>query len=202
MSFNFSFTPTFRRLFLGLIFIGTIATLASACGKSDTPGTPGGQAASKVVGQDGTVTPPPVEIWQEGRLIHTLRWEELAALPSQSFNTGLDDAQTGYTFIDALKLAGVTEARSVTLYGRGQAEPVRLSWRIIANPANQILLGLTHKNTMKVVANSVELLNRDRWVRHLYKIDVQPGSPAPLADDPQAAKAAKHTNRQSKGTRQ
>ncbi len=188
-----------RDLLISLIFIGALATLPTACGKSDAPGLPGGQAALNIAGQDGEVTPPPVEIWQEGRLIHTLRWEELSALPTHSFNTGMEDAQTGYAFIDALKLAGVTEARSVTLYGRGLAEPVRLSWAIVANPANQILLGVTHKETMKVVANNVELLNRDRWVRHLYKIDVQPGSPPPLADDPQAAKTMKHANRQSKG---
>jgi hypothetical protein len=201
MCFKFPSMAMIRNLFLGLIFIGTIATLATACGKSGAPGTPGGQAASKIAGQDGTLTPPPVEIWQEGRLIHTLRWEELAALPRESFDTGLEDTQTGYAFINVLKLAGVTEAQSVALYGRGLAEPVRLNWRIIANPANHILLGLTHKKTMKVVANNVELLNRDRWVRHLYKIDVQPGSPVPLADDTQAAKVAKHANRQSKGTR-
>jgi len=193
MSFKFSSTTTFRNLFLGLIFIGTIATLATACGKSKAPGTPGGQAASKIVGQDGEVTPPPVEIWQEGRLIHTLRWEELAALPKESFNTGLEDTQTGYAFVDALKLAGVTEARSVPLYGRGQTEPVRLDWRIVANPANKILLGLTHKNTMKVVANNIELLNRDRWVRHLYKIEVQPGSPSPSRD----RQSDRHPNRES-----
>jgi hypothetical protein len=190
-----------RDLLISLIFIGALATLPTACGKSEAPGLPGGQAASNIAGQDGKASPPPVEIWQEGRLIHTLRWEEFAALPTYSFNTGLDDAQTGYAFVDALKLAGVTEARSVTLYGRGLAEPVRLSWKLIANPANQILLGLTHKNTMKVVANNVELLNRDRWVRHLYKIEVQPGSPARLSDDPQAAKMTKHPNRQSKGAR-
>jgi len=186
-------------LVISLIFIGVVATLPTACGKSAAPGLPGGQAASKIAGQDGAASPPPVEIWQEGRLIHTLRWEELATLPTHSFNTGLDDAQTGYAFADALKLAGVTEARSVTLYGRGLNEPVRLSWTIVADPANEILLGLTHKETMKVVANNVEMLNRDRWVRHLYKIDVQPGSPAPVADDPQAAKMSKHANRQSKG---
>lgn len=190
---KFSFAAAIRDLFLGLIFVGTIVTLATACGRSDTPGTPGGQAASKVVGQDGVVTPPPVEIWQEGRLISTLRWEELAALPKESFNTGLEDAQTGYAFVDALKLAGVTEARSVTLYGRGRAEPVRLDWRIVADPANHILLGLTHKNTMKVVANNLELLNRDRWVRHLYKIDVQPGSPS----QSRSRQSERHPNRES-----
>jgi hypothetical protein len=193
MSSKFSSAATIRDLFLGLIFVGTIVTLATACGKSDAPGTPGGQAASKVVGQDGAVTPPPVEIWQEGRLMYLLRWEELAALPKESFDTGLEDAQTGYAFVDALKLAGVTEARSVALYGRGQAEPVRLDWRIVADPANHILLGLTHKNTMKVVANNLELLNRDRWVRHLYKIDVQPGSPS----QSRSRQSERHPNRES-----
>ncbi|MBI3620662.1 MAG: hypothetical protein HY208_00540 [Nitrospirae bacterium] len=190
-----------RHLLISLIFVGTLATLPTACGKSEAPGLPGGQAASKIAGEDGKADPPPVEIWQEGRLIHTLRWDELAALPTHSFNTGMDDAQTGYAFVDALKLAGVTEARSVTLYGRGLADPVRLSWKLIANSNNQILLGVTHKNTMKVVANNIELLNRDRWVRHLYKIQIQPGSSPLLSDDPQAGKMSKHSKRQSKGAR-
>jgi len=199
MSSKFRRTTMPRHPLISLIFIGVIATLPTACGKSDAPGLPGGQAASKIAGQDGKTSPPPVEIWEGNRLLHTLRWEELSALPTHSFNTGMDDAQTGYAFVDALKLAGVTEARSVMLYGRGLAEPVRLSWKLIANPANQILLGVTHKNTMKVVANNVELLNRDRWVRHLYKIQVQPSSPERLSDDSQAAKMAKHPNRQMKG---
>jgi hypothetical protein len=190
------FAPLRNRLVV-LIFVGTLATLPTACGQSDTPGTPGGQAVSKIAEQDGTVTPPPVEIWKEGRLIHTLRWGELAALPTQSFDTGLDDAQTGYALIDVLKLAGVTEAQAVTLYGRAQAKPVRLGWALIANPDSHILLGLTHKNTMKVVANNVELLNRDRWVRHLYKIDVRPGSPEPANN----RQADRHPNRGKTETR-
>ncbi len=163
-----------------LILTSLLATLPAACAQSDAPGTPGGQAASKITGAEGrggAVTPSPVEIWSEGRLVHTLQWDELQALSTQSFDTGLTDAQTGYLLIDVLRQIGVTEAKAVTLYGRGVTEPVRLGWQVVANPANQILMGLTHKGTVKIVAKDIELLDRDRWVRHLYKIEIQPGSP-------------------------
>jgi hypothetical protein len=165
----------FRRVFLStaaLIFAGLLVTLPTACTQRDQPGTPGGQAATKIAEHDGTITPAPVEIWQEGKLIHTLAWDELKTLPTQSFNTGMEDAQTGYLFVDALRQVGITEAKSVTLYGRGLNEPVRLGWKAIENPTNQILIGLTHKGTIKIVAGNFESLNRDRWVRHLYKIEI------------------------------
>ena len=155
-----------------LISAGLLVTLLSACTQRDEPGAPGGQAATKIAEHDGTVTPAPVEIWQEGKLVHTLAWDELKTLPTQLFNTGLDDAQTGYLFVDVLRQVGITEATAVTLYGRGVNEPVRLSWKAVANPTNQILMGLTHKGTIKIVAGNFEPLNRNRWVRHLYKIDI------------------------------
>ncbi|MEW6325124.1 MAG: hypothetical protein AB1515_07030, partial [Nitrospirota bacterium] len=151
---------------LALLFIGLLVTLPLACARDDSPGAPGGQAAAKIADRGGIVTPSPVEIWQDGRLIHVLRWEELQSLQTVSFNTGLADEQTGHLLADALRHVGADEGKTVSLYGRGMNEPLKLSWNVIENPANQIVIGVTHKNTVKVVAGNFEFMNRDRWVRH------------------------------------
>jgi hypothetical protein len=160
-----------------LILTGLLATLPSACAQSDAPGTPGGQAATRITGAEGrggAVTPSPVEIWSEGRLVHTLQWDELSSLPTQSFSTGLEDAQTGHPLVDVLRQTGITKAQSIVLYGRDAKKPLQLNWPEVTDPANQVLVGLTHKGTIKVVAGNSALINRDRWVRHLYKIEVDP----------------------------
>ena len=164
-----------------LILTGLLATLPAACAQSDAPGTPGGQAATRITGAEGrggSVSPSPVEIWSGGRLAHTLQWDELSSLPTQSFNTGLEDAQTGYPLVDVLRHVGITEGPGVTLYGRDAKKPLQLSWAALADPANQLLMGLTHKGTIKVVAGNSAFINRDRWVRHLYKIEIQSGAPS------------------------
>jgi hypothetical protein len=166
-----------------LILTGLLATLPAACAQSDAPGTPGGQAATKITGAEGrggAVTPSPVEVWQRGALVRTLQWSDLAALPTQSFNTGMEDAQTGHPLVELLRQAGITEAQRVVLHGRDAKKPLQLTWPEIADPANQVLVGLTHKGTIKVVAGNSALINRDRWVRHLYKIEVDPTT---LTDD-------------------
>jgi hypothetical protein len=160
-----------------LLLLGLLATLPAACAQSEAPGTPGGQAATKITGAEGrggSVTPSPVEIWHEGRLVRTLQWDELSSLPTESFNTGLEDAQTGHPLVEVLRQAGVNNAKSVLLYGRDAKKPLQLAWAEIADPANQVLMGLTHKGTVKVVAGNSALINRDRWVRHLYKIEADP----------------------------
>lgn len=163
-----------------LLLTLVLATLPAACAQSDAPGTPGGQAATKITGTEGrggAVTPSPVEVWHKGVLVRTLQWSELEALPAQSFSTGLEDAQTGHPLVDVLRHAGITEASSALFYGRDAKKPLQLQWSEIIDPANQVLMGLTHKGTVKVVAGNSALINRDRWVRHLYKIEIDMNSP-------------------------
>ena len=160
---------------IALIFAGLLVTLPTACVQSDAPSTPGGQASSQIAvatGRGGSINPPPVEIWQDNQLVRTLAWDELEGLQQHTFSTGLDDEQTGYLLIDVLAQVDITKGKSVTLYGGGNQEPTRLGWKAMANPQNQIIMGLTHKGTLKIVAGNFEFLNRDRWVRHLTKIEV------------------------------
>ena len=153
------------RLLLALL----IATLINSC--SNDSGVPGGQAATKSLGQGETPQREPVEILVDGKALRLLSWKALDGLSEDRFGTGMEDFQVGYPLIDVIAHLGIESAQAVTLYGVG-IKPVTLSWEEIMERDNQVILGLTHKGTLKVVAGNPRILNRDGWVRHVVKMDI------------------------------
>jgi hypothetical protein len=152
-----------------LLCAGVIAILLGSCNRET--GVPGGQAAARSVGAGGVLERQPIEILMDGKPHGIFRWQELEGLQEAEFGTGLDDVQKGYPLVDVLARLEIREAKAVTLYGPG-LKPVTLRWDEIVNRENKILMGLTHKGTVKVVAGNPAVLNRDGWVRHLLKMDV------------------------------
>ncbi len=153
------------RLLLALL----VATLTGSC--SNDSGVPGGQAATKSMGQGEPTHRKPVEVLVDGEALRLLSWKELDGLSEDRFGTGMEDFQVGYPLVDVVAYLGIESAQAVTLYGVG-IKPVTLRWEEISDRDNQVILGLTHKGTLKVVAGNPNILNRDGWVRHVARIDI------------------------------
>ncbi len=165
----------------GLLSSAVVVILLAACTAGSTPGVPGAQAVATRTGAGERIERPPVEILIDGVPQRVLQYDDLRGLPERRFGTGREDVQVGYALDEVLAHLGIESGRAVTLYGVGLT-PVTLAWDEVATHENQVLLGLTHKGTMKVVAGNSVVLNRDGWVRHLTRIDVRRDETATAAD--------------------
>lgn len=177
-----------------LLSLFLVVIVIASCSGGD-PGVPGGQAAAKAGG--GTAVPAPIEIVQDHQALPSLNWEALSGLSKQEFGTGRADVQSGYALLDVLHHLGVQEAKSVTLYGVGM-KPVTLAWTDLENPSNQILLGVTHKGTAKVVAGNTAVLNRDGWIRHLVKLEIHQTTNPPSGGDRNTGRSDRATSEKRK----
>ena len=164
-----------------LLFSGLFAILFGSCEQGRETGVPGGQAAVRIAGEGPPPIREPIEVLIDGKPYREFRWAELSVLQEDQFQTGLQDTQTGYLLIDVLEFLEIPPAQSVTLYGLG-LKPVTLHWDEIRSRDNQILLGLTHKGTAKVISGNPSILNRDGWVRHLTRIHINKDQPSPSVD--------------------
>lgn len=158
-----------KTIILSLLFTGFIVILLGSCSRET--GVPGGQAATRSVGAGESLEREPVEIVVDGTPRPPLRWLDLKGLREDRFNTGREDVQIGYPLADVLAFLGVESAGSVTLHGVG-LKPITLNGEEIRDRKNQIIMGLTHKGTVKVVAGNPSILNRDGWIRHLVKMEI------------------------------
>ncbi len=172
----------FRAGFLGLILTGLIAILIASCTETgnevssqvrkeavSTKTSP--RVAEELPNTPDEVPDKKIEFFVDGAAYRTLRWDALKGLKQDSFGTGMEDQQAGYYLMDVLKSVGLRKGRTLILYGRGDS-PRKLTWRDIENPENKILVGLTHRGTIKVISGNAKIMNRDAWVRHLYRIEV------------------------------
>ena len=171
-----------RSGFLSLLLTGLVGILTASC--TETGNEVSSQAQKEAVfpktsprvAEELPNTPDKVpdkkiEFFVDGAAYRTVRWDDLKDLTQDSFGTGMADQQAGYYLLDVVKFAGISKGRTLTLYGRGDS-PRKLIWPDIENPQNKILMGLTHRGTIKVIAANAKIMNRDAWVRHLYKIEV------------------------------
>jgi hypothetical protein len=165
-----------------LILMGLVVILTASCGETGNEAAsegrkeaasqkPSPRVAEELPNSPDKISDKKIEFFVDGATHRTLQWDDLKDLRQDSFGTGLEDQQAGYYLRDVIKLAGIPKGRTLTLYGRGDS-PKKLSWTDIENRQNKILLGLTHRGTIKVVAANAKIMNRDAWVRHLYKVEV------------------------------
>jgi len=172
----------FRTGFLGLILMGLVGILTASC--TETGNEVSSQIQKEVMSSKTSprvvkelpntpdkVPDKKIEFLVDGATYRTVRWDDLKGLTQDSFGTGMEDQQVGYYLMDVLKSVGLPGGHTLILYGRGDS-PRKLNWRDIENPENKILVGLTHRGTIKVISRNQKIMNRDAWVRHLYKVEV------------------------------
>ncbi len=121
-----------------------------------------------------------IPIYLDGLFAGSFSADDLAGYPRQSFADAEEGKeQSGWLLRDAIELRvqgrSLGPASTVTVSSSSRQRSIQLSWAEVDDPANEVILAVSGRGTLKLVAKQGTAAPRDRWVQDVDRIEVTTG---------------------------
>ncbi len=121
-----------------------------------------------------------IPIYLDGLYAGSFSADGLASYPRISFTDAEEGKeQSGWLLRDAVGLRvqerSLGPASTVTVSSSSRQKSVRLSWAEADDPANLVILAVSGRGTLKLVAKQGTASARDLWVQDVDRIEVTTG---------------------------
>ncbi len=118
-----------------------------------------------------------IPIYLDGLFTGSFTADDLAPFPRSSFNDAEEGKeQSGWLLRDAVELRvqgrSLGPGSTVTVSSSSRQKSVQMSWAEAGDPANLVILAVSGRGTLKLVAKQGTASPRDRWVQDVDRIEV------------------------------
>jgi len=118
-----------------------------------------------------------IPLYLDGKFVAAFTPSDLEELDK----TGFEDAeqgkqQEGWLLRDVIRLhvnpRKLKPGSTITATSSSRAKSVQLTWSEVDDPANQVLLALSNRGTLKLVSVLPKLDTRNEWVQDVDRIEI------------------------------